>query len=63
MKPSTQVAGALVTLAVLLAPRLLPMDSTLRALTAALIITVGGGTMAFLRSRSTPPNQMANRRG
>jgi hypothetical protein len=53
MKTSTQVVGALVVVAVVFALTLVPMDSTMRALTAALVITVGGGTMAFLRSRKS----------
>lgn len=48
-----QVIGALVVVAVLLALRVVPLEPPLRALTAALVITIGGGIMAFLRSRKT----------
>jgi len=62
MTASSQVTGSLVILAVLFALTLVPMESTMRALAAALVITIGGGTMAFLRSRNAPPNQPASRR-
>ena len=52
MKTSTELVGVLVIIAVLFAIRLVPVESsTTRLLVAALVITIGGGTMAFLRSR------------
>lgn len=51
MTTSAQIIGVLVVIAAVFASTLLPLDPTMRALTAALIITAGGGTMAFLRSR------------
>ena len=62
MKTSTQVAGTLVIVAALLALKLVPMEPVMRVLTAALVITIGGGTMAFLRSRHAPPHQPTGRR-
>jgi hypothetical protein len=54
MRASTQFVGVLVVMAAVFALNLVPMDSTIRALSAALVIALGGGTMAYLRaSRST----------
>jgi hypothetical protein len=53
MKTSTEFVGVLVVVGAVFALTLVPMDPTMRALTAALVITVGGGTMAFLRSRKS----------
>ena len=56
MKTSTQFVGVLVVMAAVFALNLVPMASNMRALTAALIIVIGGGTMAYLRARkSTRP--------
>ena len=53
MKTSTQIVGVLVVMAAVFALNFVPMESTMRGLTAALVITVAGGTMAFLgRSRA-----------
>ena len=53
MKTSTELVGVVVIIAVLFAIRLVPVESsTTRLLVAALVITIGGGTMAFLRSRN-----------
>ena len=53
MKTSTQCVGVLAIMAAVFALNLVPMDSTMRALFAALVIAVGGGTLAFHRSRNT----------
>jgi hypothetical protein len=53
MTTATQVMGVVVMIAVVFARTLLEMDPAMTALAAALVITVGGGTMAFLRSRTT----------
>lgn len=52
MTASAQLIGVLIVMVAVFASTLLPFDSVGRLLAAALIITVGGGTMAFLRSRS-----------
>ena len=52
MTTSAQFIGVAVVLAAMFASTLLPMEPTMRALTAALIIAVGGGVMAFLGSRN-----------
>lgn len=41
----------MVVIGTVFALTLVPMDRSMRALIAALVLTVGGGTMAFLRSR------------
>jgi hypothetical protein len=53
MKRSTELAGVLVVIVVLFAIPLVTVASspTTRLLIAALVITIGGGIMAFLRSR------------
>jgi hypothetical protein len=52
MKLSAELAGVLVVIAVLFAIRFVPVESlTTRLLIAALVITIGGGITAFLRSR------------
>jgi hypothetical protein len=52
MKPSTELVGVLVVIAVLFAIRFLPVESsTTRLLMSALVVTVGGGVIAYLRSR------------
>jgi hypothetical protein len=52
MKFSTELAGVLIVIAVLFAVRFVPVESlTTRLLIVALVITIGGGVMAFLRSR------------
>jgi flagellar motor component MotA len=51
MKASTQFGGVLIVLAVVFGIAFAPGDPAVRALLAALAIVVGGGTMAFLRSR------------
>jgi len=55
MKPSTELVGVLVVIGVLFAIRFVPVESsTTRLLIAALVVTVGGGIIAFLRSRHAP---------
>jgi hypothetical protein len=52
MRLSTELVGVLVVIITLLAIRFLPVESsTTRLLMGALVITVGGGIIAFLRSR------------
>jgi hypothetical protein len=57
MKTSTQFVGVLVVMAAVFGAAFAPVDGPTRAMLAALAITVGGGTLAFLRAR-----RMANRR-
>jgi hypothetical protein len=52
MRLSTELVGVLFVIITLLAIRFLPVESsTTRLLMGALVITVGGGIIAFLRSR------------
>jgi hypothetical protein len=52
MRSSTELVGVLVVIAVLLGIRFVPVESsTTRLLIGALVISVGGGIVAFLRSR------------
>ena len=49
MKTSIELVGVLFIIAILVAIRFVPVESpTTRLLIAALVITIGGGTMAFL---------------
>ena len=52
MKTSAQFLGVVVVMPALFASTLLPMEPRMHLLTAALIIAVGGGVMAFLGSRN-----------
>jgi hypothetical protein len=53
MKASTQFVGVMLVMAAVFALAWVPAAATTRALLAALVITIGGGVMAFLRSRKS----------
>jgi VIT1/CCC1 family predicted Fe2+/Mn2+ transporter len=58
MKTSTQFIGVLVVMAVIFGVvPFVPADNPTRAMLAAFVIVLAGGTMAFLRAR-----KMGNRR-
>ncbi len=52
MTISAQFIGVVVVTAALFASTLLPLEPRMHLATAALIIAVGGGVMAFLKSRN-----------
>ncbi len=48
MKTSTELVGVLFIIAIRFAFRFVPVESPTTTPIAALVITIGGGTMAFL---------------